>query len=143
MSIESIELWHKRARPTPRETHFNVQLGCHFEEICEMLAVINTTQNDTLIRARSALAWLADGLKQGRISADITDRKEFLDSLADQVVTAVGVGHTAGMQTAAAVHKVNLSNWSKFDVEGYPIFDDHGKITKGPKYAPPDLSGLY
>lgn len=143
MSIESIALWHKRARPEPREIHLNVQLGCHFEEIAEMLAVINLSQNDTLVRARSALLWLADGLKQGRIGAEITDRKEFLDACADQVVTAVGVAHTANMDAAEAVNRVNLSNWSKFDEEGFPIFDDHGKIKKGPKYAPPDLSGLY
>ena len=143
MNIESIELWHKRARPTPREIHFNVQLGCHLEEICEMLAVLNTTQNDTLVRARAALAWLADGLKQGRIGADITDRKEFLDACADQVVTAVGAAYTANMDAAEAVNRVNLSNWSKFDDEGYPIFDEHGKIKKGPNYAPPDLTGLY
>lgn len=143
MSIESIALWHQRARPEPRDIHFNIQLGCHFEEICEMLAVLNTTQNDTLVRARASLAWLADGLKTGRIGAQITDRKEFLDSLADQVVTAVGAGHTAGMQTAEAITRVNLSNWSKFDEEGYPVFDEHGKIKKGPKYAPPDLEGLY
>lgn len=142
MSIESIELWHKRARPTPREIHFNVQLGCHFEEICEMLAVLNTTQNDTLVRARAALSWLADGLKQGRIGAEITDRKEFLDSLADQVVTAIGVGHTAGMQTAKAVDAVNQSNWSKM-VDGEFVVDANGKIIKPESYRPPNLEGLY
>lgn len=143
MSIESIELWHKRARPEPTKDQFNVQLGCHFEEVCEMLAVINTTHNDTLVRARSALHWLADGLKSGHIEAEITDRKEFLDALADQVVTAVGAGHTARMQVAEAAVRVNRSNWSKFDVDGNPIFDENGKIKKGPNYAPPDLSGLY
>ena len=143
MSIESIALWHKRARPEPRDIHFNVQLGCHFEEICEMLAVVNTTQNDTLVRARAALAWLADGLKKGTIGATITDRQEFLDACADQVVTAVGAAYTAGMDAAEAVNRVNLSNWSKFNEEGYPVFDEHGKIKKGPNYAPPDLTGLY
>lgn len=143
MSTDLIEMWHQRARPTPTQKDFDVQLGCHFEEICEMLAVLNTTQNDTLVRARAALAWLADGLKQGRVSADITDRREFLDSLADQVVTAVGVGHCARMKPTEAVYRVNRSNWSKYDVDGQPIFDENGKIKKGPKYAPPDLSGLY
>lgn len=37
MSIESIELWHKRARPEPTDKDFNVQLGCHLEEVVEML----------------------------------------------------------------------------------------------------------
>ena len=143
MSIDSIELWHKRARPEVDAKAFNVQLGCHFEEVCEMLAVLNMSQNDTLVRARAALSWLADGLKAGRIEANITDRRELLDSLADQIVTAVGVGHTAGMKTVDAVDAVNRSNWSKFDDEGFPIFNEHGKIAKGPKYARPVLDNLY
>jgi predicted HAD superfamily Cof-like phosphohydrolase len=143
MSIESIALWHKRARPAPTKDQFNVQLGCHFEEICEQLAVVNTTHNDTLVRARAALSWLADGLKRGHVTAEITDRKEFLDACADQVVTSLGVAHTAGMDGAEAVRRVNLSNWSKFDVDGQPIFNENGKIAKGPRYAPPDLTGLY
>jgi predicted HAD superfamily Cof-like phosphohydrolase len=143
MSIDTIELWHKRARPKPTDENFNVQLGCHFEEIVEMLAVVNTTQNDTLVRARTALSWLADGLKKGLVTANITDRKEFLDSLADQIVTATGVGYCAGMKTADAVASVNRSNYSKFDKNGYPIFNENGKIAKGPDYAPPNLEGMY
>lgn len=143
MSVDQIELWHRRARPNPTNEDFNVQLGCHFEEIVEMLAVINTTHNDTLVRARTALGWLATNLKNGAATAYMTDRKEFLDSLADQIVTAVGVGHCAGMKTAEAVVAVNSSNYSKFDKNGYPIFNDQGKIAKGPDYAPPDLEGMY
>ena len=143
MSVDQIELWHRRARPNPTEEDFNVQLGCHLEEIVEMLAVVNTTHNDALVRARTALSWLADNLKSGNASAYISDRKEFLDSLADQIVTSTGVGYCAGMKTAEAVSAVNRSNYSKFDKNGYPIFNENGKIAKGPDYAPPDLEGLY
>ena len=143
MSVDQIELWHKRARPKPTVEDFNVQLGCHIEEIVEMLSVVNTTQNDTLVRARAALGWLADGLKKGLVKAEITDRKEFLDSIADQIVTGVGCGHCAGMKTTQAVAAVNSSNWSKFDKNGQPIFNDHGKIAKGPDYTPPNLEGMY
>lgn len=143
MSIESIELWHRRGRPDPTPREFDIQLGCHLEEIVEMLAVLNLSQNDTLVRARGALHWLADGLKQGRLSADITNRKEFLDAVADQIVTGVGCAHCAGMKAAEATERVNVSNWSKYDVDGNPVFDDNGKIKKGPGYTPPDLTGLY
>ena len=143
MSVDQIELWHKRARPKPTVEDFNVQLGCHIEEIVEMLSVVNTTQNDTLVRARAALGWLADGLKKGLVKAEITDRKEFLDSLADQIVTAIGAGYCTGMKTADAVAAVNRSNYSKFDKNGYPIFNSNGKIAKGPVYAPPVLEGMY
>lgn len=143
MSVDLIKLWHERARPNPNEQQFNVQLGCHFEEICEMLAVLNTTENNTLVRARAALSWLADGLKRGNVQATITDRQEFLDAIADQVVTAVGAAHCAKMNVTEAVRRVNTSNWSKYNVDGQPVFDENGKIKKGPTYAPPDLTGLY
>lgn len=143
MSTDIIKLWHERARSKPNEVDFNVQLGCHFEEICEMLAVINTTSNDTLVRARAALGWLADGLKKGNVQATITDRQEFLDAAADQVVTAIGAAHCARMDIVEAIRRVNTSNWSKYNVDGQPVFDENGKIKKGPDYAPPDLTGLY
>lgn len=143
MSLDSIELWHRRGRPDPTPREFDIQLGCHLEEFVEMLSVLNLSQNDTLVRARAALGWLADGLKKGHLQAEITDRKEFLDAIADQVVTGIGAAHCAGMQGATACRVVNLSNWSKYDVDGNPVFDDNGKIKKGPGYTPPDLTGLY
>lgn len=141
MSIESIELWHRRARPEPTAENFGVQLGCHFEEIDEML---DTLKFDGLYsNLRYELKLLASRLKTGEEVATITDRKEFLDSIADQVVTSVGVGHCAGARTAEAIAEVNKSNWSKFDENGNPIFNESGKIAKGPNYRTPNLEGLY
>ena len=145
--IELIELWHKRARPTPTESDFSVQLGCHLEEIVEMLdtIVLDMPTGEMLgehTLARSALNTMALHLKRNVAIAAVFDREAFLDSLADQVVTAVGVGHCAGMKTARACGQVNQSNWSKF-VDGKPVFDVNGKIAKPPSYKAPDLSGLF
>ena len=147
MSIDSIELWHKRARPNPTEKDFNVQLGCHMEEFVEMIAALRFShKNGTGVEmpGKNSLLYqqvkdFADGLKAGRITADIADRKELVDAMADQVVTAVGVGHTANMKITRAVDIVNTSNWSKFSPEGQPYFDQNGKILKGPNYVPPAL----
>jgi len=141
MSIDSIELWHRRARPDPVQENFNVQLGCHVEEFIEMLDAVKF--NSTWTNLRYELVLLADRLKSNMENADIVDRKEFLDSLADQIVTSVGVGHCAGMKTSDAVDAVSRSNWSKFNDEGFPIFNEHGKIAKGPNYKRPYLEGLY
>jgi hypothetical protein len=84
---------------------------------------------------------LSDALKAGG-DIYVNNREEFLDSIADQIVTGVGVGHCAKMQVAEAVRRVNTSNWSKFDNDGNPIFNENGKISKGPNYTPPDLTGL-
>ncbi len=144
MSIESINLWHSRARPTPDAAQFNVQLGCHLEEIVEMLGTFTLTRGDgsTMQDVLDGLSWIAENLKANEISATITNRKEFLDAIADQVVTCVGAAYCAGMDAPEAVRRVNSSNWSKF-VDGQPVFDENGKVTKGPYYKPVDLTGLY
>ena len=147
MSIESIELWHRRARPEPTARDFDVQLGCHLEEIVEMLDTLmfdhGASMRGQLTLARTSLDSLSQALKKGYMTASIADRNGFLDSLADQIVTATGCGHCASMQTSEALRRVNASNWSKFDDDGQPIRDANGKIAKGPGYKEPDLEGLY
>jgi predicted HAD superfamily Cof-like phosphohydrolase len=143
---DPIEIWHQRCRPTPSVADFNVQLGCHFEEIAELIETLSSGSEeacDTLDRLHSNLTLLAMSLKQGRYQIDIEDRQEFLDATADQVVTGIGAAYCAGMQPTEALRRVNASNWSKFDENNKPIKDGNGKIAKGPRYQPPVLEGLY
>lgn len=145
-TLASVAYWHSRARPSPTEENFNVQLGCHIEEISEMLEAMTSDDpdiEDCIKDAATYLALWSMVLKTGEGTVKIKDRKAFLDSLADQIVTATGVGHCAKMDVVKAVGRVDVSNWSKFDEKGQPIFDDNGKITKGPNYLPPTLEGLY
>lgn len=148
MSIDLITLWHERARPNPGEKEFNVQLGCHIEEFVEMLDSLTgldpASDSAIFVLAHKARI-VAEQLKAGKLKAGIppSEREAFLDSLCDQVVTSAGVGHCAGMNVTEGVRRVNASNWSKYDTDGQPIFDANGKIAKGPRYAPPDLEGLY
>jgi hypothetical protein len=149
MTLHRIEFWHTAARPQPTPENFNVQLGCHFEEVAEMLETLKFTKTGyagiqgNFTAAHGVIKDLAEGLKKGLYAAEITDRKELLDSLADQIVTAVGVGYCAHMDVPEACERVDDSNWSKYDELGMPIFNEHGKITKGPDYVAPDLTGLY
>lgn len=147
MTLKHIELWHQTARPEPDDKAFNVQLGCHLEEIQEMLVTVDGDDADTvwlLNQLDVHLSDLAHKLKKGKASVRIIDRNGFLDSLADQVVTAVGTGHCAKMDVPEACVRVDKSNWSKFLADGTPFFDGSGKIAKNPLlYTPPDLSGLY
>ena len=143
MTTEAIELWHRRARPEPTATDFNVQLGCHFEEIEEMMRSIVTDDEEVWQKVRLQIYVLSKLLKLNELKARVDDRKEFLDSIADQVVTGIGAAYCAGMKGAAACDRVNTSNWSKFDENGQPIRDTNGKITKGPNYQPPVLDGFY
>jgi hypothetical protein len=146
MTTEAIELWHKRARPEPTDKDFNVQLGCHFEEIQEMactLEGVDVIMIKLLDELDSVTSQISSRLKKGLSAVEIIDRNEFLDSIADQVVTGIGAAYCAGMRASDACDRVNTSNWSKFDHNGQPIRDANGKITKGPNYQPPVLDGLY
>jgi predicted HAD superfamily Cof-like phosphohydrolase len=136
--------WFELAVPQPTDKNRSVQLGCHFEEVSEMFTALGADPVAT------ALSDLATVFKSGStttgqpvVFGDLTiDRKEMLDALCDQIVTATGVAHMLGMDIITALARVNDSNWSKF-VDGKPVFDVNGKITKGPSYAKPDLEGLY
>ena len=91
------------------------------------------------INALEQLNRLAEYYKHSDDSVVVKDRQLLLDSLCDQIVTAVGVAHMFGLDITGALEEVNRSNWSKF-VDGEPVFNKHGKIAKGPNYSPPDLS---
>ena len=149
MSADLIELWHRRARPEPTKADFDVQLGCHFEEIAELLAELElVTPTLGITKGVDSAAWhaikgLAESRKTGQVTATITNRAGVLDALCDQVVTATGVAHCANMHFDDALREVNRSNFSKFDYNGQPTRDANGKITKGDRYSPPDLTGYY
>lgn len=140
--ISSINLWHKRARPQPDHKGFNVQLGCHLEEVVEMLDSLEGEDAETrnvMAVARMYLNSLATKLKKGKGSVYIKDRVGFADAGGDQIVTAVGVMHCADMDPERVVEEVNTSNWSK-TVDGEFVFDSNGKIAKPLTYKEPDLA---
>ena len=144
-NIDMIASWINEAKPTPTDRDVQVQLGVHFEEVTEHLDTLkglDETSRVALVEAQAVLRYLASGLKQDFVKVEIADRKEFLDACCDQIVTATGSAHLAGMSIVEAVIRVNQSNWSKF-VNGKPIFDENGKIAKGPDYVKCDLEGLY
>lgn len=139
MNIEKVIDWFKAAKPNPTSKDVLVQFGCHFEEIKEMCNAMNLHCDDVALqelRFKSACAPYLKGVE----SIDETQAVEILDSLCDQIVTAIGVGYMMGFDMSGALKEVNLSNWSKFDENGNPIFNENGKIVKGENYFKPDLA---
>ena len=143
--IDSILLWHRRARPNPTYEDFQVQLGCHFEEVAEQLDELDVTDmNQKLMLGQTAdmLEKIATLLKNKQMTVRINNRKNFLKELCDGIVTAVGVAYTRDMAVVSAVEEVNASNWSKFNYKGFPEFDKNGKIKKGETYKPANMEGM-
>ena len=138
--IHSIKEWFKAAKPNPSTADVVVQIGCHYEEVSEMNAVLNYDVEYML----EATAEEYSGYYSGYLGAALEElsadaRVELLDSLCDQIVTAVGVAYMMGMDIEGALAEVNRSNWSKFE-GGVPVFNEQGKIAKGVEYTPPELS---
>jgi predicted HAD superfamily Cof-like phosphohydrolase len=67
---------------------------------------------------------------------------ECLKELADLVYVTYGYAATYGWDLDEAVRRVHASNMSKLGPDGKPIYREDGKVLKGPRYAPPDLSDL-
>lgn len=137
--------WFVKARPNPTLKDQNSQLGCHYEEVAESLEQLegNDLATDQLIaQAYAAVHALAEHLKTNSSKELVTVKSEqlFLDSLADQVVTGTGVAYTRGYDFVGAMTEVNRSNFSKFDADGKPIYDENGKVIKGPGYSKAVLS---
>ena len=68
------------------------------------------------------------------------DLLEVADALTDILYVTYGAGHAFGIDLDKCFEEVQNSNMSKLDDNGKPIYNEHGKIMKGPNYFKPDLS---
>ena len=68
------------------------------------------------------------------------DLLEVADALTDILYVTYGAGHAFGINLDQCFEEVQNSNMSKLDENGKPIYNEHGKVMKGPNYFKPDLS---
>ena len=68
------------------------------------------------------------------------DLKEVADSLTDILYVTYGAGHAFGINLDKCFDEVQQSNMSKLGDDGKPIYNDKGKVMKGPNYFKPDLT---
>ena len=65
---------------------------------------------------------------------------EVADALTDILYVTYGAGHAFGINLDDCFDEVQKSNMSKLDDKGNPIYNESGKVMKGPKYFKPDLN---
>ena len=70
------------------------------------------------------------------------DLLEVADALTDILYVTYGAGHAFGINLDECFDEVQNSNMSKLDESGKPIYNESGKVMKGPKYFKPDLSKI-
>ena len=68
------------------------------------------------------------------------DLLEVADALTDILYVIYGAGHAFGIDLDKCFDEVQNSNMSKLDENGKPIYNDSGKVMKGPNYFKPDFS---
>jgi predicted HAD superfamily Cof-like phosphohydrolase len=78
-----------------------------------------------------------DELKEAMDNKDI---KEVADALTDILYVTYGAGHAFGINLDKCFKEVQNSNMSKLSEDGKPIYNDKGKVMKGPNYFKPDFS---
>ena len=141
-TLENTRQWFLKAVPNPTSKNISTQIGCHLEEVEEMLQTIypnGSYDAELLQRAQDAITNLANHMKRKGDAYRIDASTNLLDALADQIVTATGVGTFLGMNVPGALAEVNRSNYSKFE-DGEPVFNENKKVMKGKDYTPPDLT---
>ena len=66
--------------------------------------------------------------------------KEVADALTDILYVTYGAGHAFGIDLDKCFDEVQNSNMSKLDENGKPLYNEFGKVMKGPNYFKPDLT---
>ena len=128
------------ANDAPGTDRFPVQLGCHLEEVVEMLQeiyVADSVAKFALEEASANLTKAAEALKSGRQEVAVANPEAFEDSLLDQLVTGTGLLKMRGADVAESVARVDVANFTKF-VDGKPVYKEGGKVGKGPNFWNPE-----
>ncbi len=94
--------------------------------------------SDKIVKLRYDL--IKEELDEFEAAIKSRDLTEIADSLTDILYVTYGAGIAFGIDLDKCFNEVQRSNMSKLGEDGKPIYNEHGKVMKGPKYFKPDLS---
>jgi len=83
---------------------------------------------------------IKEELEELKLALDNKDLLEVADALTDILYVTYGAGHAFGVDLDKCFEEVQNSNMSKLNEKGKPIYNEAGKVMKGPKYFKPNLS---
>ena len=82
---------------------------------------------------------IREELEELKVALDQKNLKEVADALTDILYVTYGAGHAFGIDLDKCFDEVQASNMSKLGADGKPIYNESGKVMKGPNYFEPDL----
>ena len=94
--------------------------------------------NDKITKLRIDL--IREELSELEEAIDKKDIKEVADALTDILYVTYGAGHAFGINLDKCFEEVQNSNMSKLGADGKPIYNENGKVMKGPSYFKPNLN---
>ena len=94
--------------------------------------------NENIIQLRCDL--IKEELEELNQAIKDKDMTEVADALTDILYVTYGAGHAFGIDLDECFDEVQKSNMSKLGVDGKPIYNENGKVMKGPNYFKPDLN---
>ena len=83
---------------------------------------------------------IAEELEEFKVALKDKDIKEVADALTDILYVTYGAGHAFGIDLDKCFEEVQNSNMSKLGADGKPIYNENGKVMKGPNYFKPNLN---
>ena len=96
--------------------------------------------NEKIITLRKKL--IEEEFNELKEAINENDIVEVADALTDILVVTYGAGAAFGIDLDKCFEEVHRSNMSKLSDAGKPIYNEFGKVMKGPNYSPPDLKKL-
>ena len=94
--------------------------------------------SDKIVNLRIDL--IKEELSEFQEAIEKKDIKEVADALTDILYVTYGAGHAFGINLDKCFEEVQNSNMSKLGTDGKPIYNEKGKVMKGPNYFKPDLN---
>ena len=82
---------------------------------------------------------IQEELEELKVALEHKDLLEVADALTDILYVTYGAGHAFGINLDKCFDEVQSSNMSKLDIKGKPIYNEFGKVMKGPNYFKPNL----
>ena len=86
---------------------------------------------------------IEEELKELKDAMESKDLLEVADALTDILYVTYGAGHAFGINLDKCFDEVQSSNMSKLDSNGKPIYNDFGKVMKGPNFFKPNLKKFF
>tara|TARA_Y100000287_G_C14067339_1_gene279004 strand:+ start:184 stop:561 length:378 start_codon:yes stop_codon:yes gene_type:complete len=117
-------------------TNFN-KVGIFMKTFGQEVKNNPSLSTDNINQLRISL--IQEELNELKEAMNNKDLLEVADALTDLLYVTYGAGHAFGIDLDKCFEEVQNSNMSKLDCNGQPIYNEFGKVMKGPNYFKPDL----